>query len=84
MFTTYTPFLITTVGLIFNKNSRKLLHSTCNVESQQNIYLSMAGEENVNHNKNQNKKEDTEKKGWNGLAQRRLKENTDDCFMYSA
>lgn len=44
----------------------------------------MAGEENVNHNKNQNKKEDTEKKGWNGLAQRRLKENTDDCFMYSA
>ena len=44
----------------------------------------MAGEENVNHNKNQNKKEDTEKKGWNGLAQRRLKEITDDCFMYSA
>lgn len=43
----------------------------------------MAGEENVNHNKNQNKKKDTEK-GWNGLAQRRMKENTDDCFMYSA
>lgn len=49
-----------TVGFIFNKCSRTLLHSTCNVEPQQNIY--MAGEENVNHNKNQNKKEDTEKK----------------------
>lgn len=62
MFTTYTPFLITTVGFIFNKNSRKLLHSTCNVEPQQNIYLSMAGEENVNHNKNQKKKKTLKKK----------------------
>ena len=62
MFTTYTPFLISTIRFIFNKCSRTLLHSTCNVEPQQNIFLSMAGEENVNHNKNQNKKEDTEKK----------------------
>ena len=62
MFMTYTPFLISTVGIIFNKCSRTLFHSTCNVEPQQNIFLSMAGEENVNHNKNQNKKEDTEKK----------------------
>ena len=59
---TYTPFLISTVGFIFNKCSRTLLHSTCNVEPQQNIFQSMAGEENVNHNKNQNKKKDTEKR----------------------
>ena len=59
---TYTPFLISTVGFIFNKCNRTLLHSTCNVEPQQNIFQSMAGEENVNHNKNQNKKKDTEKR----------------------